>query len=236
MSVADELRRLAELHTAGSLTDTEFAAAKAYLLNDSVVPSTDTSGAQTPLTAGSPSSAGPGRWDWRSARVRIIAAVGAVLVVCVAASVTAAIAGGEEPTGSQARPSAAASPSPSVSEPTSPVVPESTPPVVPETASPAVPEPNDSDFRAVAIYTIQTETKSFAGASDGLVRELLQLTCGGLLVTDGRNVDDFGFEMGEVALDGAGVPKAEYPIFMRAATAFCPKTLDAVAARYGPAN
>jgi len=102
--------------------------------------------------------------------------------------------------------------------------------------SPAVPEPDANDFRAVAIYTIQTESRSYSGASDGLVKNLLDLTCSGLLATDGKHVDDFGFEMGEVALDSAGVPRSEYPLFIRAATAFCPQALDEVAARYGAAG
>src|SRR5262245_64098102 len=39
MTIADELRKLQELHDAGSLTDAEFAAAKAKVLSSQAAPS-----------------------------------------------------------------------------------------------------------------------------------------------------------------------------------------------------
>lgn len=111
---------------------------------------------------------------------------------------------------------------------------EAVPPSSAETSEvPAIPEPGASDFQAVAIYTVQTETESFGGSSDELVKRLLELTCTGLLAVDGEQVGEDGFEFAEVALESSGVQKSEYPIVMRAATAFCPKALPEVAERYG---
>jgi len=91
----------------------------------------------------------------------------------------------------------------------------------------------DRTHRSAAIDFIQSETKSCAGAPRYVVRELLQLTCVGLLIDDDKHVDHFGFAAGESALDSAGVPRSEYPYFMRAATAFCPNALGDVTKHYG---
>lgn len=225
MSVPDQLRKLAELHADGSLTDDEFTRAKSQLLGEDDASAT---GATDAHQADRVPHGTPAASTSRLTRKRVVLlSVGAVLLVGLAATATAVVAGSDDPSGSQARPATSAESPLDDAASVSAASPTPTP------TPTEVPEPQDSDFRAVAIYTVQTETQSFAGASDSLVKDLLELTCFGLLSTDGKNVDDFGIELAEVGLDSAGVKKAEYPLVIRAATAFCPKAFDDIAARYG---
>ncbi|MDT9591591.1 hypothetical protein RDV89_00835 [Nocardioides zeae] len=94
--------------------------------------------------------------------------------------------------------------------------------------------PSDGDIEAAAVYVIQTESQSYAGASDELVRQVLDLTCFSLMSLDGQTVGDDQFELAEVGLDAAGVYESEYPMFIRAAAGgFCPQVLPPVVERYG---
>jgi len=86
MSVADELAKLAQLHSNGALSDTEFAAAKARLLDGADAAANPATG----IKAGSPSHQGPTlagppskkmvRLKWLS---RALAIVGGALVVAM---------------------------------------------------------------------------------------------------------------------------------------------------------
>jgi hypothetical protein len=115
MSVADDLRRITELHAAGMLTEEEFAAAKAQVLRGDVSATAETvpepaGTSDRPVGAMSGWPAGEAGSDNRGAgrgvpRKRVIAlAAGGVLLIAAATGVTVGLTGGAESTGSQARP------------------------------------------------------------------------------------------------------------------------------------
>ena len=117
MSVVDELRRVAELHTAGHLTDEEFEAAKGHILGGSASVPESPSATSGPQGVRQPAGA-ESRWQTLSAGARLSLAASGAVVIAVAAGIGVVVfTDGEKPSGSQARPlPAAEEATPSVAE------------------------------------------------------------------------------------------------------------------------
>ncbi|TIC83843.1 SHOCT domain-containing protein [Nocardioides sp. GY 10113] len=107
MSIAEELRRIADLHAAGSLDDEEFAAAKEHILRSNGAPGPTERGVSSPAD---PAPGGATSGVVSSKRTRIALAASATLLVAAGAGVATVLATDDStPTGSQARPAQAGS-------------------------------------------------------------------------------------------------------------------------------
>lgn len=105
MSLADELRRIADLHSAGHLTDAEFAAAKQRLFGVPAGTADGAAGEGTPPALGRP-DARRSWWGRQTTPVRVGAAAATVLLVVGVTSGAISVLAYEAPTltGSQTQP------------------------------------------------------------------------------------------------------------------------------------